>query len=120
MERFHLEPAHFPAATRELFSVDMLLRHGALPLGFKTRYRFLRAVKILNVGLVEPKRKDVARAVESEARAAIPDIAGIQIFAIDPAEFLAILGKVYGVTDETLRSRADLPAPVREKLAPAV
>lgn len=102
---FHIEPGLFPKISQDLFSVDVLLRLGALPLGFKTEHKFFRARKILNLGLLDPARKDAAdEALRlAVAKLGAKEVQGVKVFLILADQYLQILHDTYGVTDAVIQ-----------------
>lgn len=103
-EHFHLSVSHFPAATKDLFPKELILKHGCLALGFKNARRlFGRTRRLLNVGFVDPADETAVREVESivdKTKAAD----GIQRFRINPEEMVLVLTEVYGLPRESLTS----------------
>lgn len=106
---FQLDPAYFPQATKDLFSKDIILKYGALPLGYKTEYKLFRTKKILNVGLLDPSQKERAEQVQNIAQEKLGKnaIAAIKVFLILADQYLDILSSVYGVSEDEIR-RQDL------------
>lgn len=104
---FNLEPRYFPEVTRDVLSSDTLIRNGALLLGYKTEYRFFRATKRLNVGLLSPEDKDAAAAVEKAAREKLgaKGFDGLKIFLVLADQYLEVLRQVYQVPDAEIRER---------------
>jgi hypothetical protein len=102
---FHLDPRYFPQVSRELLTAEQILRFGALPLGFKTEYRMFRARRILNVGLIDPKRTEVPGEVEKLANAKLGGgIAGTKVWLILVDQYLEILREAYATNVERIRS----------------
>ncbi len=96
---FHLDPAFFPQATQNFFSVEFILRYGVLPLGTKSLPGLFRARKLLNLGLLDPSRKDVLEACSDKARSSMAEgeFAGVKTYLVLAPEFVAVLEKQYGV-----------------------
>lgn len=96
-DTFHLDPAYFPAVTKDLLTQDELLRYRVLPLGYKRSFSLFRSAKTLNVGFVDPISENV-NAVEKIAREKMGrDFSGMRIFKITKDEFLQVLKTVYGI-----------------------
>ena len=51
---FHLNPNYFPELTKDLIPLEMVLRYGVLPLGFKSEFGFFRRRKHVNLGFLSP------------------------------------------------------------------
>ena len=109
---FHVEPEYFPKVTQDLLSHDLMLRYGALPLGFKTEHKFFRAKRMLNIGMLDPSRGDApekaleklqATAAEKLERQGAGAIHGTKMFLILADQFLVILREVYGLDEAALR-----------------
>lgn len=100
---FHVDPQYFPQETKSVFSVEDILRWGALPLGSKTEYRLFRKGKILNVGLLDPGRQDAKLAIAAAQEEAGKKYTNLKFFLILADQFLGILQSVYGVDPETLK-----------------
>lgn len=129
VEFFHLNPRFFPENTRDYLTLDTILKWGALPLGTKRGlWPFGGKRPRLNVGFVNPKNRAAVREVKRLV-AARPDVSGVQMFRLDPVEFLEILRAAYGVDRERLLTLAEdavepfllnhLQTPVENETAPA-
>ncbi len=106
---FHLNPRYFPQVTRNLLSPDALLKFGMLPLGYKMQPGLLRQRKVLNLGFLDPTRKDKVKEGEAEARAAAGETcSGTKVYLILADEFLDVLASVYGVSEDSLRSEKNI------------
>lgn len=106
---FHLDPDYFPKVTAGLIPVDLLIGWGALPLGFKTEYRFFRARKMMNIGLLNPERREeVLEGIRShlESTSGVPGLAGFKVYLILADQFLDVMESVYGISEERIRDRA--------------
>jgi hypothetical protein len=103
---FSLEPRYFPQITRDLFDPDLMLRFGALPLGFKTEFKLFRSRKMLNVGLLNPSRTDTLPGLEHAANSKLGPgrIQGIKPFLVLADQFIAVMGSVYGLSEDKLRA----------------
>jgi hypothetical protein len=104
---FHLDSKYYPEVTRDLFAPEMLVRLGMLPLGFKTEKKLFRTQKVLNLGLLDPSRRD---AVDEAMRAAVTklgdgQVQGVKVFLVLADQFLSVLSRVYGMDDAELRGR---------------
>ncbi|MEW6055328.1 MAG: hypothetical protein AB1540_01830 [Bdellovibrionota bacterium] len=115
---FHLEPGYFPKTTRDFFPIDFIIRHGVLPLGYKTEYSFfLRAQKRLNIGLLTPSHKETITKIEEHAENKLGQkkFAGIRLFLILGDQMIKVLEREYGVTEDELRRKS--PAEINPTLA---
>src|ERR1700751_1048512 len=65
---FHLDGKFFPRQTSPIIPLDTILQFGVLPLGFKNEYGLFKSGRILNLGMLDPGRKDALQAAETEAR----------------------------------------------------
>jgi hypothetical protein len=101
---FHLDPRYFPASTRGWFPVDAILRWGALPLGLKREGGLWQRRHRLNVGLLDPSRRDCWAGIEEAARAHLGEQGriGLRAYLVLPDEFCAILRAVYAIGDKPL------------------
>ena len=84
-----------------------MIRWGALPLGFKKEYGlFRRGGQTLNVGLLDPGRRDALADIEKAVRAQIPGQRS-KVFLVLADQFLDVLDKVYGVSRAALLRRPE-------------
>ena len=95
---FQLEPEYFPSVTKDLFTKDQILRHGVLPLGYKSEFRWFRSVQRLNIGMLNPARTKSLDWVRQQ----IPNVKSFKTFQILPDQFLATLEQHYGVGKASL------------------
>ena len=102
---FHVNPKYFPVATRDLMPVEMIVRYGALPLGFKTKAKFLSSEKHINVGFLDPTQKESLTSVEAAIRTLDPSFAGMKIYLILADEFIEVLRSTYGLDEGHLQER---------------
>lgn len=114
---FHLEPEYFPQVTRDLIPIEAIVRLGALPLGFKTEKRLFRSKKLLNIGLLDPSRKDAAEECLKIAAARLGQggIQGTTVFLVLADQFLTVLRQTYGVAESEVGSKE--PPYIDETLA---
>jgi len=99
-EIFHLKPEFFPKTTEEALPVEAVLKYGALLLGFKNTYRYLRPCRYLNIGCLDPRNKGALREIEQIARAHLKiDWNGTHVYQILNDEFIEILKSVYRVPE---------------------
>ncbi len=106
---FHLDPLYFPKITQDLMPVDLLVRYGALPLGFKTEHRFFKSRKLLNLGLLDPSRAEAVEEVmkAATARYGASTIHGVKVFLILADQFLTVLKHSYGLENKQLLARPE-------------
>jgi hypothetical protein len=113
---FALDPKFYPETTKGLFDVDTMLKFGMLPIGVGTEPGFLKTRKVLNLGILDPNRKDSldfaeAKLKEIQAQAdhslrkALGSAQGIKVFLILTDQFLGILRSAHGVTEDTIRGK---------------
>jgi hypothetical protein len=102
---FHVDPAHFPDATKEALVVDAILSCGVLPLGFKQERGLFGSRKVLNLGFLNPADAEAVREAENAARAKLGPNAfqGVKVFLVLADQFLETLEKVYGIGARELR-----------------
>lgn len=102
---FYLDPAYFPVVTKDLLSVEQILKFGALPLGFKKEKKLFQTEQVLNLGMLDPSRREVLGEVEAAARAKLGEktVAGIKVFLILADQYLDVVRDVYGVGDSRLK-----------------
>lgn len=103
---FHIEPEYFPKVTRDLLPLDLMVRCGALPLGYKREFRFFRARKMLNIGIINPERKDAIAEIERflRVRPEGETIAGLKIYLVLSDQFLDVLDSVYQMSEIEIRA----------------
>lgn len=102
---FHLNPNYFPESTKDLIPIEMVLKYGALPLGFKTESRFFRRRKLINVGFLSPYRKNFLAEVEKfvlDHREG-QTFEAVRIYLILADQFLKVLKKTYGISEDQIR-----------------
>lgn len=95
---FNLDASRFPKTTREAIPLNMILKEGMLPLGSKKRFRWFRALPMLNVGLLDPRKEIDEKALLKDQ----PQFRGIERFQVLPDQFLEVLATVYGITSAQL------------------
>jgi hypothetical protein len=89
-------------------SVEEVIKHGALPLGFRKESRILGPSrrKILNLGLLDPSRhKEVVDAImaRGEWKRRRKPFHSTNVYLVLVDQFLEVLEKVYGVTEGEIR-----------------
>ncbi len=104
---FHLNANYFPEATREIIPLDMVLKYGVLPLGFKNEFRFFRSRKLLNLGFLSPYRKNFLTEVENFVLSKSKDSSfeGVRVYLILADQFLRVMKKVYGLTEAEISTK---------------
>jgi hypothetical protein len=95
---FHLNPEYFPRVTQDLIPVEDVVRYGVLPLGFKREFQWFRSVQRLNLGLLNPGRKDTLEWVRTH----LGTVKAFKTFQILPEEFLKTLELCFGVDRSVL------------------
>lgn len=90
---FHLNPEYFPRVTLDLIPVEAVVKYGVLPLGFKRVFKWFRPVQRLNLGLLNPGRKDTLEWVAAH----LSNVKAFKTFQVLPDEFLQTLELCYGV-----------------------
>jgi hypothetical protein len=103
---FHLDPRFFPKETKDAIPVPLILRFGALPLGAKSRFKMFRTKKILNIGLLDPGRKDAVEAIERLLQDKTSNYDAIKVFLVLADQFIEVVQSVYGVSDKEIHAKA--------------
>lgn len=93
---FHVSPDYLPESTKDVFPVEMMVDLGFLPLGFKSKSRWFREHRVLNIGLVDPSRRDAIRDIEDWAKKR--EFAGVRVYLVLPDALLKVLESRYQVT----------------------
>jgi hypothetical protein len=113
---FALDPLFYPESTKGLFTAEEMLEYGILPIGVGTEPGFLKTRKVLNLGMLDPERRDsvafaemrlslVQQQPEHPHRKILNGIQATKVFLILTDQFLGILHSAYGIGEETVRSR---------------
>lgn len=102
---FHVEGQFFPKNSRDVLSLETVLRYGVLPLGFKSEYGFFKPGKTLNLGMLDPGRVESLQTAEVEAKKK-SDMTRTKIFLVLAEQFLEVLQHVYGVGMQDLLKRS--------------
>jgi hypothetical protein len=102
---FYLDARYFPAVTKDALSLDEILQHGALPLGFKKKSGFLSQKKAINVGFLDPGRAGNVEAVRELLLRRLADagVTEVKIFLVLSDQYLDVLRSVYGKDRTYLR-----------------
>jgi hypothetical protein len=105
---FNVSTTHLPKDSARLMEVEDILRHGALPLGFRRESRILgpNRRKILNLGLLDPSRhKEVVDAIyaRGEWKRRRKPFHSTNVYLVLVDQFIEVLEKVYGVTEDQIR-----------------
>jgi hypothetical protein len=101
---FHLDPAHFPESTRDLFSPEQMIRFGLLPLGLKRRRNWFRTRQTLNLGMLTPSREDARKFALETAMAKLgAPLGGVTPFLVLADQFVRILSEVYRIPEDKIR-----------------
>ncbi|MCB0406520.1 MAG: hypothetical protein KDD51_17185 [Bdellovibrionales bacterium] len=106
VERFHLDPEYFPEITKDLFSIEEILKHGVLPLGFKQQNTLVGKKQYLNVGFLSPRDTKQIAAVEALLKAKHQAIAGFLRYQVELIEYLQVLERVYDTGRDSVSKRA--------------
>lgn len=108
---FHLVPEYFPEVTKHLFEPPFMLKWGVLPLGYKTVWKFFRPKKLLNIGLIDPSRKDAIEAIHARAQEVLGagNWVGTKRYLILADEFVNVMERVYKVAPAQMASDASDP-----------
>lgn len=105
---FNVSTVHLPRDASKLMSVEDVIKHGALPLGFRREAKILGPSrrKILNLGLLGPSRhKEVVNAIyaRGEWKRRKKPFHSTNVYLVLIDQFLEVLEKVYGVTEADVR-----------------
>lgn len=94
----HLNPNYFPKETKSLLNLDLILELGILPLGFKTKWKFFRKKRVLNIVHVGAKPSlESLQWVQANQEE-------VQFFHALPHEFLKVLEIQYGFSPTNVRN----------------
>jgi len=96
---FHLDPVHFPRKTMQVLTLETILKYGVLPLGFKAETGFFKRGKTLNLGMIDPGRKDAIELAEKEAG---PEFTRSKRFLVLADQFISVLYSVYELSPAQL------------------
>jgi hypothetical protein len=103
---FNLKPEYLPDATRQLFTTDEIIRMGVLALGFKSTSGVFRMKKDLNIGLLDPSRKETIKETERLAKERMgKDYSGIHTYLVLADQFVDVLQTVYHLSETDIRER---------------
>lgn len=103
---FNLDPRFFPRQTNALLSVDTIIRHGVLPLGFKRGgYSLFRASRTFNLGMLDPASRESQKTAEEEVRKNGENFQRTQVFLVLADQFLDVLSSVFDVKMKDLLQR---------------
>ncbi len=107
VDYFHLQPELLPESTRDWIEPKLLLQWGILPLGFKQEGHWLKAKKILNVGMLNPTEENI-RSLEGLLATLLRHhgVDGVRPFLILADPFLDVIEHVYGISESHLKESA--------------
>lgn len=111
---YYLETEHFQSEWIPLLSKDLVIRLGALPLGFTEGQSLFKKKKVLNLGFLNPMDSTKVQAAEAALRAHAVEFDKVKPFLILVEPFIEILGERYGVSETELQSMD--PASVDENI----
>src|SRR4051812_32930506 len=105
---FNMSASHLPKNSTEFLSVEEVLLHGAIPLGCRKESRILGPSrrKVLNIGLLDPsKHQLVVETIQArgEWKRRRKPFHSTNVYLVLVDQFLEVLDKVYGVTEEQIR-----------------
>lgn len=95
---FRLNPHFFPRVTQDLFPIDVIVREGLLPLGYKSEFHWFRTRKRLNVGVLNMEKASAQTWLNTQT----DSVKAFKTYQILPEEFLQTLELCYGVERSTL------------------
>lgn len=95
---FKLDPNFFPRVTQDLVPVDVIIREGILPLGYKNVFHWFRTRKRLNLGVLNLSKTSGQEWIKAH----LQTVKCFKAFQILPEEFLQTLELCYGVDRSTL------------------
>jgi len=90
---FHLNPQFFPRVTQDLIPVEVVIRDGILPLGYKSEFHWFRTRQRLNLGVLNLEKGSSEALVSKSAS----NVKAFKTFQVLPEEFLQTLELCYGV-----------------------
>jgi hypothetical protein len=104
---FNIDIQYFPHATKEVLPIGLILKMGALPLGTKTESGFFSKKRYLNLGFIDPSKKEILVEVENYVKTSThQNFDGIKVFLLLADQFIEALEKVYGLSEPELASAA--------------
>lgn len=95
---FHLNPEFFPRVTQDLFPIDVMVREGLIPLGYKSEFHWFRTRKRLNVGVLNLEKISAQAWVSAH----VDTVKAFKTYQVLPEEFLQTLELCYGIERSTL------------------
>ena len=101
---FHLDGRFYPKETSQVLSIDTVLKYGVLPLGFKSSQGLFSRGRTLNLGMLDPARKDFQTAAEQEIQSK-ERFDKTRVFLILADQYLEVLQSVYGMSQEDIARR---------------
>jgi len=106
---FNLDPAFYPPNMVDLLEVEFLLGLGSLPLGFKTEFRFFRRCRSLNIGMLNPTRRESVAALENQVRSSleVDKRHPVRIYLIVVDQFLEVLRSCFKLTPDDILKRGE-------------
>ena len=103
---FHLDAKFYQPQMSKILKPETILRFGVLPLGFKSEYGLFKSGRIMNLGMLDPGRKDSLKAAEDEARANKAESSRTKVFLVLAEQFLDVLQTVYGISRAEIAKRS--------------
>jgi hypothetical protein len=107
-EFFNLDVSHLKKTDSQLIEIAEMVRYGILPLGLKKEKNFLRQSRRshLVIGMLDPSRFDSVmeacqRKIKNDRR--IENFSNARIYLILVDQFLDVLEKFYGVSENDVR-----------------
>jgi len=95
---FKVSADHFPVGTRDVLSLELILKYGCLPLGQKKIKRFFKPeLTLLNIGMADPSDEKCKKISD-----ALGESFQIRFFLILPTDWLHIMKSIYCLSDEQL------------------
>lgn len=113
---FYVDCNYFPPITKNIFTIEQMLKYGVLPLGFKTDMKLFRNKKLLNLGLVSPERQGTTvPELEKLAKERIGEntFQDIKVYLILAEQFFEVLEQVYSTSEADIR---EMDAEMDERL----
>lgn len=95
---FRLNPNFIPQVTADLVPLDVMIRLGLIPLGFKNEFHWFRSRPRLNLGVLRTSTREITDWVTDNLR----NVKSFKTFQILPDEFLQTLELCYGIDRSSL------------------
>ncbi len=103
---FYMDYRYLPKQTRDLFPIEFMLKHGVIPLGFKTEWKFFKKKRYLNLGLLAPERQESVIQAETIAKERLANLYGTKVFLVLADQFIQTLNQAYKIPTDQISTKA--------------